>query len=159
MVKLNDQNEIEKFLVFVVGGIYFGTPLLGVREIVKPQKYQKVPQAIDSCLGAINLRGDVMGVLDLNTTFGTTAEVENGNLLIFETQEGPIATLVDDVVSVSDIKTSDIETKPTIKSKVPMDYLIGIAKMNETLINLVDLSEVLSGDTLNKFQEGIKTAS
>lgn len=152
-------SDNEKYLIFNVGDILYGTPLLAVKEIVKPQKYQKIPQSSYNCLGAINLRGEVMGVLDLNVTFGTTPTEKEGNLLIFETGKGPIAALVDKVISVSDIKEQDISLEPTVKSKVPLDYMFGIAKQGENLVNIIDLAAILSVENLEEFQSGVKIAS
>ena len=59
-----DRQDEQEFLLFAVGQIMFGTPLLGVREIVKPQSYKHVPNTSDHFLGVINLRGQIVGVVD-----------------------------------------------------------------------------------------------
>lgn len=146
----DDSHTKSRYLLFKVGKEVFGTPLLQVREIVKPQPLKLVPNTVDHFKGIINLRGEVVGVIDLGEKFGIEPHPSSIDqaLIVFDTKMGPLATVVDYIESVSHIPDQDIETDPAIYSHVPLDYLIGVGKMDGQLIYLVTLQSVLRDEEL-----------
>ncbi len=147
-----DENKY-KYLLFTVGDELFGVPLMGVREVVEPQPIKPLPNTIDHFLGVINIRGEIVGVVDLRIRF--SHEPKDSALMamiIFESAVGPIAALVDKVESVSVIDDEDVDKNPNISSNFPIEYLIGIGKIKDRLVTLINLNKVLGVETLNKFR-------
>lgn len=140
-----DQENIEnKFLLFRLGDELYGTPLLGVREVVEPQAPKPIPNTAKHFSGVINIRGEIVGVIDLRTRFNHKAEERpHMALMVFKTDGGPMAGLVDKVESVINFSEKDIERNPNIGIEVHREALIGIGKHNKRLITLLDLHKIL----------------
>ncbi|OFZ22699.1 MAG: hypothetical protein A2202_01370 [Bdellovibrionales bacterium RIFOXYA1_FULL_36_14] len=153
--KLNatkDEND-NKYLLFSIGKEIFGVPLMGVREVTEPQKVKPIANTSKHFLGVINIRGEIIGVIDLRIRLSHPAEkTPFMAMIIFETAVGPMAALVDKVESVSIIEEKNIDRNPNISSDFPQKYLMGIGKLNDDLITLINLNDVLGIETLNNFR-------
>lgn len=143
--------EQNRYLVFTIGGESYGTPLLAVREVVEYQKPKFMPNMADHFSGVINIRGSIVGVVDLRSKFRVTTEKENNqSLLICDTEQGPIAAVVDKVEAVVGLDDEAIEKNPPIQSKVQQEHLIGVAKYKDQLVTVIDLLKTLSTDKITK---------
>jgi purine-binding chemotaxis protein CheW len=146
---LKESAQDNRYLVFRLAGECYATPLLGVREIVEPQDYKPVPNTLKHFLGVINLRGQIVGLIDLRKRFGLSIEKqEQPALVVFDSPSGPLAAFVDKVESVSTIHDGDIEKNPNIQTSIPQNYLIGIGKHQKELVSILDLQKILSADEL-----------
>lgn len=141
-----------RYLLFRVGEEVYGTPLLGVREVVEPQVCKKIPNTVPYFKGLINIRGEIVGVIDLRTRFQQTVDDEGTALIVFDTEAGAVGALVDQVDSVMSIKENIIDRNPNISSAVPMEFLIGIAKLDEQLVSLIDLNKTLGNEELSQLR-------
>jgi purine-binding chemotaxis protein CheW len=140
-----EQTGDSKYLIFRLGREVYGTPLLGVREVLEPQPPKPLPNTAKHFMGLINMRGQIMGVIDLRIRFDyPISQGETTAYLVFETETGPIAAIVDHVEAVANIELKDMENKPNIRSQVPIDFLIGATVHNNQLITLIDLNKTLS---------------
>jgi len=138
-----------RFLLFRVGGELYGTPLLGVREVVEPQQPKPIPNTVPFFSGVINLRGQVVGVVDLRKRFGCEAtQHPRMALMVFATDSGPLGALVDEIECVTKIPDSNIESEAIVRTHVPADYLIGIGNQDGRLISLIDLNKILGTEEL-----------
>jgi len=138
-----------RFLLFRVGEELYGTPLLGIREVVEPQEPKPIPNTVSFFSGVINLRGQVVGVIDLRRRFGCEAPKHpRMALMVFTTESGPLGALVDEIESVARIPVETIEAKVIIRSHVPEDYFIGIGNQDGRLISLIDLNKLLGTEEL-----------
>ena len=143
------QDDDARFLLFRVGGQLYGTPLLGIREVVEPQEPKPIPNTVSFFCGVINLRGQVVGVIDLRTRFGCEASrLPRMALMIFATESGPLGALVDEIECVVKIPPEKIESKAVIRTQVPADYFIGIGNQDGRLISLIDLNKILGTEEL-----------
>ncbi|MBX7144665.1 MAG: chemotaxis protein CheW [Oligoflexia bacterium] len=141
------QQRESRYLVFGVGPELYGTPLLGVREVVEPQAPKPVPNTVEYFTGVINIRGEIVGVIDLRIKFGQPVkDTPHNALMVFMTEVGPVAALVDKVESVVKLSSDQIESAPSVRTRVPSQYLTGIAEVENRLITIVDLSKILSTD-------------
>ena len=148
-----DDNNENKYIIFSLGSTLYGAKLTEVREVVEHLPTKKVPNTVPSFQGVCNLRGQIIGVIDLRTHFHISSEpVERPVLLVFETDSGAIAATVDNIGAVMEIPTFDIETKPNIVSPISSKYIIGIAKHESEMIILLDLRSVLSHEELKNVE-------
>lgn len=149
----DEENGSSRYLVFRLGNETFGTPLLGVREVVEYQSPKPVPNSVDYCLGVVNIRGEIVGVLDLRKKFGFKADIlPASSMLVFSTEAGSISSVVDQVEAVADIPEEEIEKKPNILTRVPMDFLLGIGRFDSKLITLIDLNKILNNEELTNLK-------
>ncbi|MFZ4402579.1 MAG: chemotaxis protein CheW [Pseudobdellovibrionaceae bacterium] len=142
------KDEKNRWIVFNIGGEIYGIRLLDAREVIEYQRPKFVPNMADYFLGVINIRGTIVGVIDLRKKLNV--EPAKGKirtpLLVCETPFGPVAAVVDKIEAVTFIAEDQIELNVPIKSKIQKEYLIGIAKHKEQMLVLVDLLKALSDE-------------
>ncbi|MCM2279832.1 MAG: chemotaxis protein CheW [Oligoflexia bacterium] len=138
-----------RYLIFRLGEELYGTPILGVREVLEPQAVKPIPNAVKYFAGVINVRGEIVGMIDLRVRFGHE-KVSPPTLafVIFDSAVGPIGAIVDKVEVVTDLGEDDIERHPKVETEVPSDFLIGIGKFNDRLVSLIDFNKVLGAEDL-----------
>lgn len=148
--QLDDGSELEsRYLLFQIGSELYGTPLLGVREVLEPQEAKPVPNTVPYFAGVINIRGEIIGVIDLRLRLGYAAESRTQMaLMIFQTEAGAMAGLVDKVEAVGQIPSSKIEKNPNIKTKAPLKHFIGIGQWNNRLVTLISLNGILVSEEI-----------
>lgn len=137
-----------KYLSFRLGGEHYGIQVLRVREIVKIQHITPVPDTPAEVRGVINLRGKVIPVVDLRLKFGMP-EREYGErtcIIVVELNSsltGPMGIIVDEVSEVLNLAEPDIQDTPDFGDGVEAPYLLGLAKVNESVKILLDINQVL----------------
>lgn len=145
----NGRENETRYLLFSLGNEIYGTPILGVREVLEPMPIKPVPNAVKFFSGVINVRGEIVGVIDLRIRFGHSPEdTPTKAFVVFDSAVGPIGAVVDKVEQVADIPEEDVERKPRIETDIRTDFLLGIAKFNERLISLVDFNRALGAEDL-----------
>ena len=154
-LSLDHSDDESKYLLFRLGIDLYGTPLLGVREVIQPLTPKAIPNTAPYFMGLINLRGQVVGVVDLRVRFEYFSDWESYNqaYLIFDTDIGPIAGIVDKVEAVVRIDDSAMQKTPNIRSQVPMEFLIGAATFQERIVTLIDLNKTLSNEDYVQIQK------
>lgn len=143
------------YLIFRLGGELFGTDLLNVLEVMKLPGIKPVPYMKPAFKGVLNLRGQIVSVIDLRQLYEMKVDQpDEGMILIIETAEAPIGAIVDDLVSVEMIHDDELDRQPVIETKVPSQFLQGIAKKNERLMTLIDISGCLASTEMRARQKG-----
>ncbi|OHB53932.1 MAG: chemotaxis protein CheW [Planctomycetes bacterium GWF2_42_9] len=138
-----------KYLTFALGSEEYGLEILKVREIIGYMEITAVPQTPAYVKGVINLRGQVIPVIDLRAKFGMeTAKVtEETCIIVVEiNQEGrkfSTGIVVDHVQEVLDIEGENIEEAPQFGSTVNTDFILGMGKVGESVKILLDIDKVL----------------
>lgn len=133
-------------VVFVLNNSYYGVPILQVQEIVKMTEITKLPNTPKFVEGIVNLRGQIIPIIDLRRRFNLpAAEVdENWKILILKIEEVQFGVMVDQISEVEKVPTSLIEVPPKVVSGVRGEFINGIAKTNERLLILLDIEKILS---------------
>lgn len=136
-----------RYLVYALAGEHYASPLASVREVLKVAEVKEVPYMKNYFKGIINLRGQIISVIDLREKLALQGKPSgSGLILVVETKHGSLAAIVDDVVSVSHIPEQDIDRQPVLSTKIPVDFFLGIAKTENRLLNLIDISGTVSSD-------------
>ncbi|MEY4669138.1 MAG: hypothetical protein RL518_1837 [Pseudomonadota bacterium] len=144
-----NHDDDARYLLFKVGSELYGTPLLGVREVVEHREPTPIPNTVSFFSGVINLRGQVVGVVDLRKRFGCEASTRpHMALMVFSTDSGPLGALVDEIESVIRIPSANIASHAVVRSHAPADYVIGIGNQDGRLMTLVDLHKILGTEEL-----------
>ena len=144
-----------KYLTFALGQEEYGLEILKVREIIGYMEITAVPQTPHHVKGVINLRGQVIPVIDLRSKFGMeTAEItEESCIIVVEISQGTrkfnTGIVVDHVQEVLDIKGQDIEDSPQFGGSVDTSFIMGMGKIGDTVKILLDIDKVLAGENLD----------
>jgi purine-binding chemotaxis protein CheW len=150
-------NKEGKYLTFALAHEEYGLEILKVREIIGYMDITAVPQTPHHVKGVINLRGQVIPVVDLRAKFGmdTTDVTEETCIIVVEICQGgrnfQTGIVVDHVQEVLDILSGDIEDAPQFGSNVDTDFILGMGKIGDTVKILLDIDKVLAGDELSGF--------
>jgi purine-binding chemotaxis protein CheW len=142
-----DITIIERQLVlFDLGGEVYGVDIASVHEIIRMQPITKVPKAPFFVEGVINLRGKVIPVVDMRRRFGLAKveQTKDNRIVVVDSSGQNIGIIVDAVTEVLRIPADSVETPSEIITTTDSDYLLGIAKRDDTMIILLDLDKVLS---------------
>lgn len=131
----------ERYLIFRMGTASYGTPLLSVREVIENRPAQPVPNSAPAFQGVINLRGEVVGIVDLRKVMGIVP-AESLAILIFEAEGATLGVIVDRCLAVSEIKTAEIDQKAGGEGSSQHPHFVGVGKINDQLVTLLDLSKV-----------------
>lgn len=138
-----------KYLTFVLGTEEYGLEIMKVREIMGYLEVTSVPQTPHHVRGVINLRGQVIPVIDLRVKFGMdTVETTDATCIIVVemSQDGrdvSVGVIVDQVSEVLDIAGEDIEESPNFGGGVNTDFILGMAKVENSVKTLLDIDKVL----------------
>ncbi|HIP58265.1 MAG TPA: chemotaxis protein CheW [Archaeoglobus profundus] len=141
--------ETIQVIVFTLGNEKYGVEISQVREIIKPTKITRIPNAPDFVEGVINLRGQVTTIINLRKRFGLPSkEVDNNTrIIIVEHENSVIGIMVDSISEVKYISSKDIEPLPNIvTARNEAKFLKGICKLADELLILVDLNKVLDAN-------------
>ena len=148
-IDITDDTGGDQYLIFLLDGHLYGTPLLSVREIILPQEYNHVPNTSDYILGMINLRGKILSVIDLRVRFKLNPSQSRYNaLLVFENSAGTFAALVDRVVEVAYISEDLISSDAPVSLSIPASWRSGVGKYKEKLITLLQLDQAMIGEEI-----------
>ena len=143
-----------KYLTFALANEEYGLEILKVREIIGYIDVTAVPQTPHYVKGVINLRGQVIPVVDLRAKFGmqTTDVTDETCIIVVEiTQAGrkcSTGIVVDRVQEVLDIAGKDIEAAPQFGGSVAIDFILGMGKVNDSVKILLDIDRVLDATGL-----------
>jgi len=132
---------------FALGSEEYGVDIAQVQEINRMVTITHVPRAPHFMEGVINLRGQLIPIIDLRTRFGMprTEHTKNTRIVVTEIGSKRVGMVVDSVSEVLRIPTEQIEDAPDMIAGVETEYIRGVGKMGDRLIIMLDLGRVISG--------------
>ena len=154
MEKTEATKELQ-LVTFRLGKEEYGVNIEQVREIIRIVEIIHVPKAPEFVEGLINLRGTVVSVIDLRKRFDITpsGEKENERIIVVEVQSRTIGVIVDSVLEVLRLSSSNMDDVPPTVSGVDTKFLFGVGKIGERLMMLLDLDKLLSTDELKGLEQ------
>lgn len=157
---LSIDNYESKFLTFVLEENGYGVPILKVSEIIGLIDITPVPRTPVFIKGVINLRGKIIPVMDLRIKFGMAEKTYDQNTCIiiinleFKKTTKQMGVIVDIVSEVSNIPISDIEEPPSYSKEEENNFLLGVGKIKDKVIMLLDIEKaIFSEELMHLFEE------
>lgn len=145
-----------KYLTFALGTEEFGLEILTVREIIGYINVTPVPKTPAYIKGVINLRGQVIPVVDLRLKFGMESHqvTDQTCIIVVETARDSkqinVGIVVDRVQEVLYIDGRDIDPAPQFGGSVAIDFILGIAKIGDSVKILLNIDNVLQNEGLSE---------
>lgn len=129
-------------------GRSFGLPVESVREVIRPLPVTRIPHAPPGVLGLINLRGQVVPMIDLRGRMGRAGAPPGGRgvQVILHTDDGPVGLLVDEVGHVLDMSDADFDLPPETVRGTVRQLLKGTYKFKDRLLLALDVDQILRLD-------------
>ncbi|MGE4288286.1 MAG: chemotaxis protein CheW [Salinivirgaceae bacterium] len=148
--------KINSYLSFSIGTEFFAANVSNVRNIIEYTQITKVPKMPEYMLGVINLRGQVLPVVDSGIKFGMEARTITTNTCILDVEveidnkPAFIGLLVDSVAEVMEVDEAQIKESPQIGSSVRNKFITGVIPKDEKFIMILDMNQVFaSNEVLN----------
>ena len=142
------ENKVEggRFLEFSLGEENFAIPLLQVRELISIPETTPIPNAPSYFLGIMNLRGQVISVVDLRKKMNITEKQNNQEtaVIIIEINGINMGVVVDSINKVLAVRREDFQDVPEIESQLNAEFIQGIFKQEHGLVVLMNLEKVLN---------------
>ncbi len=139
-------DPITQWVTFFLDNEKYGINVMQVQEVLRMTEIAPVPGAPDYVLGIINLRGNVVTVIDTRKRFGLPEQEADDatRIVIIEAENQVVGIVVDSVAEVVDLRASDIETAPNVGNDESSKYIQGVTSRGEQLLILVDVNKLLS---------------
>ena len=139
-------DEVIQLVTFRLKDETYGINVMQVQEVLRITEIAPVPGAPGYVLGIINLRGNVVTVIDTRTRFGLpTSEVDDASrIVIIESEQQVVGILVDSVAEVVELRQSEIDQAPSVGNEESARYIQGVASRDDDLLIVVDLNKLLS---------------
>jgi purine-binding chemotaxis protein CheW len=140
------EDPILQYVTFRLEEETYGINVMQIQEVLRYTEIAPVPGAPEYVLGIINLRGNVVTVIDTRKRFGLRqSEIsEQTRIVVLELEGQVIGVLVDSVAEVVYLKQSEIETAPNVGNEESARFIQGVCNKNGELIILVEFEKMLS---------------
>jgi len=145
--------ELLQLVIFQLGEEEFGLDIMQVQEIIRIPDITRIPHSPDYVKGVINLRGKIITVVNLDTRFGMEQKVhdDNSRIIVAEVDENVVGIVVDSVSEVLRLPLSTLEPVPEmISGKINANYLKSVAKLEDRMLILLDITKVVMEDAPSK---------
>lgn len=142
------EDEVLQWVTFQLENETYGINVMQVQEVLRYTEIAPVPGAPDYVLGIINLRGNVVTVIDTRSRFGLpSGDVsENSRIVIIEAEKQVIGIMVDSVAEVVYLRSSEIDAAPAVGTEESAKFIQGVSNRDGQLLILVDLNKLLSDE-------------
>lgn len=145
-------STLVQLVTFELVGEIFALPILDVREIIRPTAITPVPQAPSFVEGVINLRGQIIPVVDLRKRFGINANDMNDDtrVIVVELGNGVVIGLIVDVVREVERLPAEAITPPPalVAGSIGAEYIKGISNHEDKMMIHIDLRKVFNTDEM-----------
>jgi purine-binding chemotaxis protein CheW len=153
-----------QYLTFQLDEEVFAFDIAKVREVLDFTDVTRVPKTPEFMRGVINLRGNVVPVVDMRLKFGMQATPKTVNTCVIivevtvDDEAMVLGAMADSVQEVLDLDQNQIEPAPRIGSRLNTEFIRGMGKHGEEFIIILDIDRVFSGDELSLVSQGEELA-
>lgn len=147
-VAASKDDAVLQWVTFKLDHETYGINVMQVQEVLRYTEIAPVPGAPYYVLGIINLRGNVVTVIDTRSRFGLqSAEVDDSTrIVIIEAEKQVIGILVDSVAEVVYLRRSEIDNAPNVGTEESAKFIQGVSNRDNELLILVDSDKLLSDE-------------
>ncbi len=131
---------------FHLGNEEYGVDISQVQEIIRMVGITHVPRAPHFMEGVINLRGQLIPIIDLRTRFGMerAGHTKHTRIVVTEIAAKRVGIIVDSVSEVLNLPIENVEEAPEMIAGVGTEYISGVGKVSDRLVILLELQKVIS---------------
>lgn len=153
--KIDANDEVLQWVTFKLERETYGINVMQVQEVLRYSEIAPVPGSPSYVLGIINLRGNVVTVIDTRARFGLpgTEVTDNTRVVIIEADKQVLGILVDSVAEVVYLKQSEIDVAPNVGNDESAQFIQGVSNREGELLILVDLNKLLSDDEWEELKQ------
>jgi purine-binding chemotaxis protein CheW len=151
----NADDPMLQWVTFRLDGEIYGINVMQVQEVLRYTEVAPVPGAPAYVLGIINLRGNVVTVIDTRNRFGlpSTEVTDQTRIVVIEAEGHVVGILVDAVAEVVYLRQSEIESAPNVGNDDSAKFIQGVCNKNNELLILVELAKLLTDQEWSDIDE------
>ncbi|HMU65570.1 MAG TPA: chemotaxis protein CheW [Cellvibrionaceae bacterium] len=141
-------DPILQWVTFHLAGETYGVNVMQVQEVLRYTEIAPVPGAPSYVLGIINLRGNVVTVIDTRHRFGLEPGdmTDNTRIVIIEAEKHVVGILVDSVAEVVYLRQSEVESAPNVGNEESAKFIQGVCHKNNELLILIELNKLITDE-------------
>ncbi len=138
-------NDGIQVVAFRLGKEEYAVDILHVQEIVRLLSITRVPRSAKHIEGVVNLRGNIVPIINLNKRFSieSAGEEEDKRIVVFQYDDLKAGIIVDEVSEVLALNNNEIEETDKVYSSMSSDFIKGIARVDDRLFLLLDLQKII----------------
>ncbi len=142
------QDPVAQWVTFYLDKERYGINVMQVQEVLRVSEITPVPGAPEYVLGIINLRGNVVTVIDTRQRFRLPPREmdDSTRIVIMETENQVVGILVDSVAEVVELRASQIEAAPSVGNEESARFIQGVCSLSGELLILIDLNKLFSDE-------------
>ena len=144
--------EVKHLISFAVGVEEYGLELLRVKEVIRMRQIVRLPNAPAFMKGIINLRGDVIPIIDLRGRFGlgSSEQTASTRIIVVEVRGQLVGMVVDSSNEVVRVPVDQIEPPSPLLRTGAQEFITGVAKMEDRLVILIDVDMVFNTEEIGR---------
>lgn len=141
-------SDNKQFVVFKLEQEEYGVDIKKVATIEQLKTAARVPKTPEYIKGVINLRGDIIPIMDLRKRFNLPelVETEDTRIIIIKTEEASIGLIVDAVTEVLQLSEDSIENITNFSNNLSIDYITGVGKVQNRIVTLLNVEKLINFD-------------
>jgi purine-binding chemotaxis protein CheW len=142
------EGQIVQLVTFNLDDVDYGVDILLVHEILRIPQITRLPNTPKFIKGVINLRGNVIPVVDIRARFGfkTVKLTDLSRIIVIEAESKQIGLLVDNVASVVRLKDTNVDPPSTFIEGISEEFITGVGRLKDKLVIILSLKNVLYTD-------------
>lgn len=159
-----DENSQYQLVTFQLGDELYGVDIMDVKEIVKVQTVRPIPNAPYYVEGIINMRGDIIPIINLHKRFhiqkhavqvvdeddDDTMEDDEGGFIILDIEGNKIGIIIDRIARVVPVERGEIKPPPQMLSGIGTEYIEGVVRQESAYLIILDTRRLFSAHELQK---------
>lgn len=137
--------DTKQYVAFKLGKEEYGIDIQKVITIEKVMSIARVPKTLSFIKGVINLRGEIIPIMDLRIKFNlpVSEETDDTRIIIIKVEEISLGIIVDVVAEVLELTGDSIENITNFSNGISMDYIIGVGKIDGRIVTLLNLEKLV----------------
>jgi len=147
--------NIRQFVEFKLGDEDYGIDILQVKTIERMMPITRIPKAPQFVEGVINLRGEIVPVIDLKKRFDLplSETTDSTRIIIVSIDDITVGMIVDSATEVIQLSQDDIEPAPPITGSIDANYLDGVGKIDGRLLILLNVAKLLKPQEIDQLAQ------
>lgn len=139
------EGKVVQLVSFMLDDVEYGVDILSVHEILRFPEMTRLPNTPPFIKGVINLRGNVIPVVDMRIRFGFTEGdiTDLTRIIVVETDGKQVGILVDNVYQVVRLPVASIDPPSDLITGISEDFISGIGRLRDRLIVLLNMTQII----------------
>jgi purine-binding chemotaxis protein CheW len=159
-IRENTVSEVKQLISFIVGAEEYGLELLRVKEVIRMRQITWLPKAPSCVKGIINLRGDVIPIIDLRERFGLVVLEQTAmtRVIVVEVEGRLVGMVVDSASQVVRLPADQFDPPPPVVGAASQDFITAVGKMGDKLVIMIDVDRILNAEEMNQITGSLAAA-